>query len=246
MWPSSARSEGEGRPKPRPLMAAAAPGENLWRWLAIGLALVAYAIASHLLMVYVPDRPWSVAVLFGPLWAVVTVAAWARRDGFMLTGCALVLAVIVVVVARGGVSDIHLMYVLQHAAIHVALAWSFGLTLREGEVPLITAMAERLHVVTPAMRAYTRALTRVWVGYFVGSIVFSVALYALAPWPWWSLYCNVLTPAAVIALFVGEHFWRRHAQPEFPRISLLSAIRAYRQTQPRDAAAARNPDGAAP
>jgi uncharacterized membrane protein len=202
----------------------------LWRLVGTVAALGAYAIVSHQLMVHAPDRPWSVAALFGPLWAAVALGAWLRRHRPTLLACAVALTLVVTVVARGGVEDIHLMYVLQHAGIHAALAWAFGLTLRAGSVPLITAVAERVHdTLTPALRQYTRRLTQLWAAYFAGMIAFSLLLFATAPWPWWSLYCNVATPLAVLALFVGEHLWRRLSHPEFERVSLLRVLHAYRQ-----------------
>lgn len=213
------------------------PAPPLWRLAGTGAALGAYAAVSHLLMVHAPDRAWSVAALFGPLWAAVALSGWLRRHGPTLLACALVLALVATVVARGGVEDIHLMYVLQHGGIHAALAWVFGLTLRDGRVPLITALAERVHEhVTPAMRAYTRRLTQLWAGYFLAMIGVSFALYAAAPWPWWSLFCNVVTPLAVVVLFVGEHVWRRVVHPEFERVSLLRVVQAYRQRRGEGAA----------
>jgi uncharacterized membrane protein len=207
-----------------------APAPPLWRLAGTGAALGAYAVAAHLLMVHAPDRPWSVAALFGPLWAAVALGGWLRRHWPTLVVCAAALLAVVTVVARGGVNDIHLMYVLQHAGIHAALAWGFGLSLRRGSVPLITALAERVHrLVTPAMRTYTRQLTQLWVAYFVAMVVLSVAVYALAPWPWWSLFCTAFTPLAAAALFVGEFAWRRLRHPEFERVSPLGVWRAYRQ-----------------
>lgn len=213
-----------------------APAPPLWRLAGMGVALGAYALVSHMLMVYAPDRPWSVAALFGPLWAVLLIGGWLRRHWPTLLACAAALVVVVAVVARGGVADIHLLYVLQHGGMHAALACLFGLTLRPGRVPLITAMAERLHTsVTPAMRQYTRGLTQLWLAYFLAAIVLSVLLYALAPWPWWSLFCNVVTPLAVLALFAGEYVWRWHRHPEFERISPLRVWHAYRQQQGKGA-----------
>ena len=212
---------------------AEAPAPPLWRLAGTGAALGLYAFVSHMLMVHAPDRPWSVAALFGPLWAAVALSGWLRRHWPTLAGCAFFLAVVATVVAHGGVDDIHLMYVLQHAGVHAALAALFGLTLREGSVPLITAMAERLHrTVPPAMRAYTRALTQLWCAYFLAMIGVSLVLYALAPWPWWSLYCNVLTPLAAVAFFIGEYAWRWWRHPEFEFISPLSVWLAFRQRHP--------------
>ena len=206
------------------------PAPGLWRLAGLGAALGAYAIASHLLMAHAPDRPWSVAALFGPLWVALALGALARSHWPALAACAAVLAGVAVVVARGGVEDIHLMYLLQHAGIHAALAGIFGFTLRPGGQALITAMAERVHgTITPAIGRYTRRLTQIWVAYFLGIIGFSLVLYAAAPWPWWSLFCNLGTPLAVLALFGGEHVWRRARHPEFGRVSLLSVVQAFRQ-----------------
>jgi len=210
------------------------PAPPLWRLAGTGAALAGYAGVSHLLMVHAPDRPWSVAALFGPLWLAVAVGGWVRRHGPTLAACAVLLAVVAWLVARGGVDDIHLMYVLQHAGVHAALAWAFGHTLREGHVPLITALAERVHrTVTPAIRQYTRQLTATWVAYFVAMIVVSLVLYASAPWPWWSLFCNVVTPLAAVALFIGEHAWRRLRHPEFEVVSPTRVWQAYRRARPR-------------
>jgi hypothetical protein len=82
------------------------------------------------------------------------------------------------------------------------------------------------------MRAYTRALTQLWCAYFLAMIGVSLALYALAPWPWWSLYCNVFTPLAAVAFFAGEYAWRWWRHPEFEFISPLSVWLAFRQRHP--------------
>lgn len=209
----------------------------LLRLGVIGAALMGYAFVSHLLMVHAADRPWTVAALFGPLWAAVAVSGWQRRHGPTLALCAAVVAAVVVVVARGGVDDIHLMYVLQHAGIHAALAWVFGSTLRSGSRPLITAMAQPLHRdFTPRLATYTRQLTALWAAYFVAMIAVSFTLYALAPWSWWSLFCNLVTPLAAVVLFVGEYLYRWRWHPEFERVSLPQMVQAYRQRGAKGAA----------
>lgn len=202
----------------------------LWRALAVGAALVAYAVVSHLLMVHMPDRAWTVAALFGPLLAGLAAGAWRQRHGPTLAGCAVLLAVLVAVVARGGVDDVARLYVIQHGVIHLMLAATFGFTLRAGSVPLVTRLAERIHTrFTPAMRAYTRRVTVAWTAYFVGMVVLSVALYLLAPWPWWSFFCTMLTPAFAVAFFVGEHLWRRVVHAEFEPASLQQAWQAWKR-----------------
>ncbi len=200
-----------------------------WRIVAVAAALAAYALLSYALMAYAPDQPWSVAVLFGPLLVAIAIGGWVRRHWPTLLGCAAAALLLVVLVARGGGTDLNRLYVLQHAAIHASLGLSFAITLRRGATALITLMAERIHdVFTPEMRAYTRWLTGVWVGYFAGMVVLSLAIYALAPWPWWSFFCNVLTPLAATSLFVGEYVLRYRRHPEFERASLAQALKAYR------------------
>lgn len=210
-----------------------------WRFVAAVAALAAYALLSHLLMAHAPDRPWSVAALFAPVLLALGVAGLRRRHGPSLAACALLAAVLVVVVGRGGGVDVNRLYVLQHATVHAALAWVFGMTLRDGATPLITALAERVHErFSPAMRDYTRWLTGLWVAYFVGMIAVSMLVYTLAPWSGWSLFCNLLTPLAAVGLFVGEHLVRHWRHPEFERVSLGRAVRAYREFSAARGAAA--------
>jgi uncharacterized membrane protein len=196
----------------------------------VGAAVVAYALASYGLMTHAPEHPWAVAAMFGPLLLALAAAGWHRRHLPTLAACAGGVVLLAAIVARGGVGDIHRLYVLQHAGIHLALGWGFAVTLRRGATPLITLLAERVHErLTPAMRAYTRSLTAAWAAYFAAMVALSLAIYALAPWAGWSLFCTVVTPAAAVAFFVGEHLWRYRRHPEFERASLGAAWQAYRR-----------------
>ena len=201
-----------------------------WRLVAAALALAGYAWLSYALMVHASDHPWAVAALFGPLLLAIGFTGWRRRHRPTLAVCAGLFVALATVVARGGVDDVHRMYVLQHAGIHLALAWVFGVSLRAGETPLITALARQVHrEFTPDMQAYTRRLTGAWVGFFLAMVLISWATYGLAPWPWWSLFCNVFTPLAAIGFFVVEHVLRYRWHPEFERASLSAAWQAWRR-----------------
>ena len=100
-----------------------------WRLVAVLALVAAYAVASHLLMTHASNHPWTVAALFGPLLAAAAWSGWQTRQPRLLLGCAVALVVLVGVVARGGVDDVNRLYVLQHAGIHLALAFTFGITL---------------------------------------------------------------------------------------------------------------------
>ena len=126
-------------------------------------------------------------------------------------------------------------YLAQHVAIHVLLAFVFGLTLQAGREPLVTALARRVHGgVTPAMAVYTRKVTVAWTGYFVAMAALSLALFPFAPFALWAVFANLLTPLAMVLMFVGEYLLRYRLHPEFERATLAQAMRAVRRS--RDAA----------
>ena len=208
---------------------------SLWRLAALGAGLVAYALLSNWLMVHAAAKAWTVALLFGPLLLAVAALGWHRRQWLTLAVCAALLAALVAVVWRGGVADAQLLYVLQHAGLHLALAWVFGSTLRGDEKPFITTLAEGLHArlgqaFSPELALYTRGVTWLWTGYFLATPVLSALIYFSTSWPVWTLYCTVLTPLAAAALFVGEHLWRRLRHPEFPQVTLRAALDAYQRS----------------
>ncbi|HEX6019185.1 MAG TPA: hypothetical protein VFZ28_13910, partial [Burkholderiaceae bacterium] len=132
--------------------------------------------------------------------------------------------------------SINRLYLLQHAGIHCALGCAFASTLRRGATPLITALAASVaRTMTPAMSRYTRRVTVLWVGYFFAMTALSLALYAWAPWWLWSLLANLVTPVAVVVLFVGEYALRYRLHPEFERMTMLQGLRAYRRLSPTGA-----------
>jgi uncharacterized membrane protein len=201
-----------------------------WFALAAALGLVAYAVLSFALMALAPEQAWTVLALFGPLLATLAANAWQRRHGPTLLACALLAGVLVWVWQRGGV-DVNRLYVLQHGAIHAFFGWVFGLTLRPGNTPLITAMAMRLHshALSEPERRYTRRLTLAWTLFFAAMVLVSLALYALAPWGWWSFFCTVLTPAAALAGIAGEVLWRRWRHPEFEQVPMRRVWQIWRE-----------------
>lgn len=234
MSPSTARPEPPASgpaPAAAASLPAAAPG---WQLAAGAVALAAYALLSHWLMLNAAQKPWAVAVLFGPLVAALAGAGWQRRQPLLLVVCAAGVAGLALIVARGGVDDVNRMYVLQHAGIHAALACAFGFTLRRGGTPLITALARSVHQrlghgFSAELADYTRWVTGLWTAYFAAMVLLSLAIYVLAPWPWWSAFGNLFTPLSAAALMVGEHIQRYRRHPHFDRVTLRSAIAAYAQ-----------------
>lgn len=202
-------------PRPRTLGAA-----------LLVLALALSAVLGHVLLSSAPQSPWTAAVLLGPM--IVITLVWLWRAGRRL---ATVLGTVASLILAWAIVEQRLpaqaIYLLQHAGIHAALAAWFWSTLQH--TPLIVQVARRVHPMTPAMEAYARQVTWVWVLYFVGMALVSVALFLHAEFETWSLFATVLTPLSVVALFAGEHVMRYRLHPEFERVTMKRALRAWRE-----------------
>ena len=204
-------------------------GEGL-RIGAVALFGGCYLLVCHWLMTQAPASPWNAVGVLAPMLAAIAVGAWrsGQRGPGVLAGlavCALCTQALL-----GVQVPTRWMFLAQHAGIHVFLALVFGATLRADNTPLITTLARRVHrQFTADMAAYTRHCTLAWVVYFAGMASVSIALFALAPFEAWALFANLLTPASLVAMFVGEHVLRYRLHPEFERASFADAIRSYRR-----------------
>jgi len=209
------------------------------RTVLVGLLGVAYVVGCHWLMTSAPDSRWSALLVIGPMLALVALFA-ARRGQRLVAGlAALVLAGLVLQAWQGGGLAPATLYLAQHVAIHASLALLFALTLRPGQEPLVTALARRVHgVLTPAMQAYSRKVTIAWSVYFVLMAAISVGLFLAAPFAAWAVFANLLTPLALLLMFVGEFLLRYRLHPEFERATFTAAMSAYarREAAPADPA----------
>ena len=198
------------------------------RTVLVGLLGVAYVVGCHWLMTSAPDSRWSALLVIGPMLALVALFA-ARRGQRLVAGlAALVLAGLVLQAWQGGGLAPATLYLAQHVAIHASLALLFALTLRPGQEPLVTALARRVHgVLTPAMQAYSRKVTIAWSIYFVLMAAISVGLFLAAPFAAWAVFANLLTPLALLLMFVGEFLLRYRLHPEFERATFTAAMHAY-------------------
>ncbi len=198
-----------------------------WRLALYVVAGVAYAGASHWMMLFHADAPWAVAVLLGPLWLTALGLGASRfgATGFVLAAAAGI--AVFALVLHGDAGDPNRLYVLQHLGINVLLCGWFGLSLRGDRLSLIGEFARRVHPLSPAMRVYTRQVTWVWTIYFALIVLASAAAYLTLPFAAWALLANVLGPLLVAVLFVGEYLLRYRLHPEFERTGLIDAIRAF-------------------
>ena len=198
------------------------------RVIAVGVAAVAYVLGSHWLMTGAPASPWNAVVVVGPMLAAAAFIAWQRGQRLLATLAALATAALIVQAWRGGGLAAGSIYVGQHVAIHVLLAFVFGLTLQAGREPLVSALARRVHGgLTRAMEIYSRKVTLAWTIYFAAMAALSLALYTFVPFDAWATFANLVTPLAMVLMFVGEYLLRYRLHPEFERATLGQAMRAY-------------------
>lgn len=205
-----------------------------WRLALLLLAGVAYAGVSHWMMLYHAAAPWAVGVLLGPLWLTGLGLAGSRFGVRGLAAAGILGLLVFALVLHGNAGDPDRLYVFQHAAINAVLCGWFGGTLRGGQLSLIGQFAQRVHPLTPAIRAYTAQVTRVWTGYFALMVVASILVYAFMSFAAWSFLANLLSPVLVVGLFVGEHLLRYRLHPEFERTRMIDAVRAFYNAAPAD------------
>ena len=131
---------------------------------------------------------------------------------------------------RAAEASVLLVSAASHAAIYGGLLALFGGSLRRGRTDLVTGMAERLRPgLTPAMRRYTRGVTRAWCAFFALQLLVSAGLGLLAPAELWSLFVNVLDAPLVALMFLGEHVARRLVFPGYHHASIPEVVRAFGQ-----------------
>jgi uncharacterized membrane protein len=98
---------------------------------------------------------------------------------------------------------------LPHAAIYAGLLVLFGLSLRSGHVPLITALSHQIHgSLPPAIDRYTRRVTWAWCLFFLFQLLASALLIAFAPVAWWSTFVNILNAPLLAVMLLGEKLTR--------------------------------------
>lgn len=200
------------------------------RAVLVGLAGLAYVLATHWLMTRAPASDWNAVVVIGPMLALAAGVAWQRglRWLSVLAGAA-TLALVAEAWHGGGLAP-EALYVAQHVTIHLLLAAMFGATLAAGREPLIVSLARRVHGgLTLPMAAYARRVTLAWTIYFLAMAALSVALFRYAAFDTWAVFANLATPLLMVAMFVGEYVLRYQLHPEFERATLAQAVRAYSQ-----------------
>ncbi len=122
---------------------------------------------------------------------------------------------------------------ISHTAAYVFLLWYFARTLARGREPLITRYARGVHgSLQPGMELFTRRVTIAWCVFFASQLIVSALLLAIAPLSAWSLFINLLNLPLLTLMFVGQLAYRAVRHPDYPRTSVMQAIRAFTRDSP--------------
>jgi uncharacterized membrane protein len=189
--------------------------------------IVAYASLSHYCNV-AGRRGLGAALAVLPV--TVLAVSLLRRSKRPLIWASVGVAVAVLLYDWRGLleQNFSLVYLLQECGMDGLLAVGFGRSLRAGETPLCTRLADRLHgPLTPAETRYTRQVTLAWALLFVALMLTTLALYVAAPLAAWSLFVNFVTFPVIVAMFVAEFAIRRRVLPPADRGGILAAVRVF-------------------
>lgn len=218
-------------PSPSP-----SPFRSPWRALRIaggGAAFVAYIAAIH--ATTAPGTPSDAGALIAivPPLVLAGLCAWRSADA---SARRLRLAGWIALCALAGAlwpwlrKGYAWLYLAQHAGAFAALALGFGLSLRTGHRPLVSAVYLRIHgTLPPPVARYTRRVTVLWTGFGAAMTLASLLLFAFGEREHWSLLANVLTPLLVVATFAAEYLVRVCVLPAELRTGLVDSVRAFRR-----------------
>jgi uncharacterized membrane protein len=138
--------------------------------------------------------------------------------------------------------------------ISFGMAWTFGQTLKLGEVPLIERIVRLMHredeKLDAAIPLYARRLTLLWTVLFLTLGLVNLALALLAtpngillwldiqpavtvPRHIWSLFANLLNYVILTAFFLVEYAYRRYRFPQQPYANVFDFIRRASAIGPR-------------
>ncbi|HEX8595603.1 MAG TPA: hypothetical protein VF682_20370 [Pseudomonas sp.] len=168
------------------------------RLIGVGLLLVG---AVYPFAVYYGTEhfaPWQFALLLGCLWLGRALTA-EKRPGSLITP---LIAIGFCLLLAGFDSPQLLRW--YPVLISASMLGLFGSSLVYGP-PIIERLARLREQDLPEIAVrYTRHVTQVWCGFFLGNGLIAAALTLWAPLSWWTLYTGLISYGLMALLFAGE------------------------------------------
>jgi uncharacterized membrane protein len=201
-----------------------------WQTLKVltGLALIAvYAILSHYCNTG-GHRALGAALALAPFLILAASVLWRSQRPLAAAALGLVAGIALYESWPRLKDHFSLIYFLQESAMYGLLAVGFARSLRPGDTPLCTRLADRLHgPLTAAESRYTRQVTLAWALLLGAITVATLALFLSAPLAVWSAFDNLVAVPLIAAGFVAEHFIRRRVLPKADRGGILATVRVF-------------------
>jgi len=125
-------------------------------------------------------------------------------------------------------TQLDIIYLIQHVSINTLLCWFFSHTLYGGRTPAITAIAGIIHKNMPdSIVKYTRKVTVAWALFFAMQVMLSLAIFHTASITTWSVFANILHWPMIALMFAFEYICRKRYNPEFQHAGIQQSILAY-------------------
>ena len=180
-----------------------------WTVLVVALPLAAALWSFARTSWQQPGASWLSRIKGAVLFIAFTVALWLLQP-FLL-------------------ANFKWVYLLQHAGIHLALAWLFAHSLQAGSVPLCTQFARLVQpsdAMTEAVVRYTRKVTIAWAVFFTAIGVASPLIFGFCSLAVWSIFSTFVTFGLTAGMFGAEALVRRQALPASYHSSFATTWRA--------------------
>ncbi len=188
----------------------------------------AYPVLTHLSVIEQrPALQWAGAMALA---AGVLYTPLARRAGGAWLGlAALGAGYALLLIAGAGRWALYLPSITLPAVVLCA----FAATLLPGRTPLVTRIAAAAHdPMSPALLAYTRAVTWLWTAVIAALLGTELLLVFEGDARRWSEFANLGAYALLAAVFVTEYAWRRWRFRGLPQPGFLESLRLTLRRRP--------------
>lgn len=189
--------------------------------------LIAYPLLAHLGILLA--QPALQAAALCSLFAGVFYKPLSERRWTSWLALLVYAAVVVVMTRVGG--GVYALYLPPLAMTGLACA-GFARSLRPGETPMITRIAETIDgKLSPPLQAHTRRVTAIWATVLALLFVLTLVLTLMGEREWWSWLTNVINYFILGAMFVLDYLYRRWRFPGHDRDGFIGHLRKVIRNQ---------------
>lgn len=204
------------------------------RGLILGLT-IAYLAASFWVTTDHPPAMVSLILALGPVLVPFWSSLWKNSAVRLWLILALALGTALTLWQAAFLArHIAWFYFIQYMGIMLPLALAFGRTLNPNHGQALCSRLAQLiqpNDLSAPLLHHTWLVTWAWTIYFTGCAGLCVILFFGFPVATWSFFTDIITPLAMVTLFIAEWLIRRRRFPDVPTVSLLTTVQAWQAYQ---------------